>query len=314
MILFPFGVRNDPNNRYPGTRAARPNFFSTNTPGGVVEEPEPQTATPVISPDSGTFESSFSATITCSTPGSTIYYTDDGSTPSSGSTPYTVPIDIVASTTIKAIAVTEGYVDSNIDTADYIISGGGGPEVVLEDSFTGTGDFAEHPPEVGSWNIGGSFTLTGDGRLLFQQLTQSGLNSPSLLSGRFDALIEMEFDSGFTNTFDVEFNVNNDVVTTQWKTVVSGSAIVLNEITDGTPTQRGSYSLPGGTTAIALRINTEDDDGDTVNIYVDDVLRITYTIENRVGKNNTDFVLNGDINAFDFYLDYVRVTNPFNPP
>lgn len=307
MILFPFGVRNDPNNRYPGIRAARPNFFSTNTPGGVVEEPEPQTATPVISPASGTFGSPFSATITCSTPGATIYYTDDGSTPSSGSTPYTVPIDIVASITIKAIAVTEGYVDSNIDTAVYVI--GGGSNVVLEDSFTGSGSFAEHPPEVGSWNIAGDWALTGDGRLQAPQSIMAGLNSPSLVSGRFEALLEMEFDSGFTNTFDIEFNVDNDVVTTQWKLVISGASIVLNEVTDGTPTQRGSYSFPGGTTSADIRFDTSEDDGDTINVYVNDVLRITYTAVGRLGKDNTDFTLNSDILGFNFYLNYVLVTD-----
>lgn len=161
MILFPFGVRNDPNNRYPGIRAARPNFFSINTPGGVVEEPTPQTATPAVSPASGTFGSSFSATITCSTPGATIYYTDDGSTPSSGSTPYTVPIDIVASTTIKAIAIKEGYVNSNIATADYVISGGG----LLLDNLDGTAGEISGNADSGQARLAsnGIIVLTGDG-------------------------------------------------------------------------------------------------------------------------------------------------------
>lgn len=50
-----------------------------------------------------------------------IYYTTDGSTPTRGSIKYTGPIQIDTDTTLLAIAVKEGYTDSNIATFRYVI-------------------------------------------------------------------------------------------------------------------------------------------------------------------------------------------------
>ncbi|MFF2531723.1 chitobiase/beta-hexosaminidase C-terminal domain-containing protein [Brevibacillus sp. NPDC058079] len=51
----------------------------------------------------------------------TIFYTIDGSTPSSGSIKYTGPIQIDVDTTLSAIAVKDGYTDSNVATFRYMI-------------------------------------------------------------------------------------------------------------------------------------------------------------------------------------------------
>ena len=54
--------------------------------------------------------------ITCSTPESQIYYTTDGNTPSSSSTLYSSTFTAEAGTTIKAIAIKEGMLDSDVAT------------------------------------------------------------------------------------------------------------------------------------------------------------------------------------------------------
>ncbi|MGG4458550.1 chitobiase/beta-hexosaminidase C-terminal domain-containing protein [Brevibacillus porteri] len=51
----------------------------------------------------------------------TIFYTIDGSTPSRDSQKYTGPIQIDADTTVSAIAVKDGYTDSNVATFRYMI-------------------------------------------------------------------------------------------------------------------------------------------------------------------------------------------------
>ncbi|MFI8711882.1 chitobiase/beta-hexosaminidase C-terminal domain-containing protein [Brevibacillus brevis] len=51
----------------------------------------------------------------------TIFYTVDGSAPSRGSIKYTGPIQIDADTTLSAIAVKDGYTDSNLATFRYVI-------------------------------------------------------------------------------------------------------------------------------------------------------------------------------------------------
>jgi len=54
--------------------------------------------------------------------GVTIRYTTDGSIPTASSPVYSGPITVVNTTIIKAYAVKEGFVDSNIVTAIYYIA------------------------------------------------------------------------------------------------------------------------------------------------------------------------------------------------
>ncbi|MEA2543418.1 MAG: hypothetical protein QOH35_4784 [Acidobacteriaceae bacterium] len=85
--------------------------------------PESSVAAPVISPASGTrFASTLSVSITDSTPGATIYYTTDGSTPTTSSSSYSGSITISAPTTVKAIALAMGYKPSVVSSASYILS------------------------------------------------------------------------------------------------------------------------------------------------------------------------------------------------
>ncbi|MBQ7211619.1 MAG: chitobiase/beta-hexosaminidase C-terminal domain-containing protein [Muribaculaceae bacterium] len=82
----------------------------------------PTVATPTFSPVAGTYDSTQSVTISCATEGADIYYTLDGSTPTSSSTKYTTAISISATKTVKAIAVKANYLDSAVATAAYTIS------------------------------------------------------------------------------------------------------------------------------------------------------------------------------------------------
>ena len=81
----------------------------------------PTVATPVFSMASGTYYEPIEVEITCSTEDATIYYTLDGSDPTTASTVYTEAIMVDEDVTIKAFAVKEGYDDSNIATANYVI-------------------------------------------------------------------------------------------------------------------------------------------------------------------------------------------------
>jgi hypothetical protein len=78
-------------------------------------------ATPTLSPAGGTFISSVQVTISDSTAGATIYYTTDGSTPTTSSTVYTGPISVTRTTTIKAMAAPSGMADSSVASATYTI-------------------------------------------------------------------------------------------------------------------------------------------------------------------------------------------------
>lgn len=65
-------------------------------------------ATPTFGSNSDGF------TISCATEGASIYYTTDNTDPDAGSTPYNGAINLSSGTTIKAIAVKDGYIHSSI--------------------------------------------------------------------------------------------------------------------------------------------------------------------------------------------------------
>jgi len=80
---------------------------------------QPTAATPVISPNGGTFSAKQTVTLTTATPSAGIYYTLNGATPTPASTLYTSPITISSDTTIKAIANAAGYLQSSVRTATF---------------------------------------------------------------------------------------------------------------------------------------------------------------------------------------------------
>ena len=86
-----------------------------------------QAANPVISPNGGTFSSSQTVEISCATEGADIYYTLDGTTPTTQSERYSESFTISESTTVKAIAVKADMEDSEVVTATFTKrhSGGG---------------------------------------------------------------------------------------------------------------------------------------------------------------------------------------------
>jgi hypothetical protein len=80
---------------------------------------EPQAQPPVIAPAGSTFTGSQSVTITDATPGASIYYTVNGTTPTTQSKLYTAPILVTSNETITAIASATGYLISSPAAASF---------------------------------------------------------------------------------------------------------------------------------------------------------------------------------------------------
>jgi hypothetical protein len=78
---------------------------------------------PTFSPAGGSYSTAQTVTLSDSAPGTTIYYTVNGSTPTSLSTPYTAPITVNVTETLQALAVATGFTNSPVSSATYSISG-----------------------------------------------------------------------------------------------------------------------------------------------------------------------------------------------
>jgi hypothetical protein len=79
-------------------------------------------ATPTFSPTPGTYTSTQSVSISDTTPSEAIYYTTNGTTPTTSSSLYNGPITVSASETIEAVATASGYSPSAVALAPYTIT------------------------------------------------------------------------------------------------------------------------------------------------------------------------------------------------
>jgi hypothetical protein len=102
-----------------------------------------QTPDPTFSPVAGTYGSAQNVVISDTASGASIFYTLDGSTPATsagGSTLlYSTPISISSTKTVKAIASASGLTASNVASAAYTISPGGGGSINFGGGFVGGG-------------------------------------------------------------------------------------------------------------------------------------------------------------------------------
>jgi hypothetical protein len=76
---------------------------------------------PTFSPSTATFENIGSVTLTSATAGASIYYTLDGTTPTTASTLYSGAISLTSSATISAIATAEGLTNSPVNSRTYVV-------------------------------------------------------------------------------------------------------------------------------------------------------------------------------------------------
>ena len=141
--------------------------------------PKLTVATPTFTPNGASnFTGTQSVTISCTTAGAKIYYTTDGTTPTTSSTHYTAPLSLTVTTTVKAIAVKEGMENSAVAEAKFTKSSG---------SFGGGGGFIPaapvQKPEIKAAS-GGKAELGKDGTTLTITADAGKVIDKVLLNGK----------------------------------------------------------------------------------------------------------------------------------
>jgi Legume lectin domain/Chitobiase/beta-hexosaminidase C-terminal domain len=146
------------------TSTATVNAIAAGT--GLLQSPEAsatytlttQVATPTLTPAPGGYTTVQSVIITTTTPNATIYYTTDGSTPTTSSTKYTGPVSVGVTETLSAIAVASGLSNSPVASGLYTIDLGGVSSINYGSGFTaGTMDL------LGSAKLNGTALELTDG-------------------------------------------------------------------------------------------------------------------------------------------------------
>jgi hypothetical protein len=179
---------------------------------GLLAASPPTAPTPTLAPAPGTYATTQTVSIADGLSGAAIYYTTDGSTPSTNSPRYTGAFAVSANTTVQAIAVASGYNPSGVASGAYTI--GAAPTI----------DFSHGFASVKGLTLNGSAVNSDDSRL---QLTTGG---------------ELQAGSAFWNTA-----VNIQSFSSNFTFQLSGSAPLADGITftiqSDSPTALGP---PGG--------------------------------------------------------------------
>lgn len=173
-------------------------------------------AIPTLSPAPGGYTGTQTITLTCSTPGSSIYYTVDGSTPTfpiTGTTQlYTGTFAVTSTSTVKAIGVVSGLTTSAVASGTYTISAGG---------LVFVGGIAQ---TLSNATIGSFYTP-----------------SPILASGGTGSYTFTKLTDNTTCTWPV---INTDgSFGSCWPLAVESQTITV-QLTDGVTTIVGTFTIP----------------------------------------------------------------------
>jgi hypothetical protein len=148
--------------------------------GGSAASP----TTPTFSPSEGSYSSYQYVVISTETPGGTIYYTLDGTTPTHSSTVYSGRIHVTTDLTINAITALAGYVDSAMGTANYVmdavvITPPGAPTIGTALAGSTQATVAFTPPTDNGGETITNYTVTS----YPGGLVASGSSSPIIVNG-----------------------------------------------------------------------------------------------------------------------------------
>lgn len=226
-------------------------------------------ATPTITPASKKFDKSFEATIACTTTGATIYYTLDGTDPTSSTTRQTyntskgVSIPAVT-TTLKACASLNGK-NSSVASATYTYTEqGDAPIVIWSEDWSGFSKDAK--PTQGE---NATYVCSGPSKKETRILTEkiAGGESPEILVASKGFLtITINDLKGADNGLMFTFKTNRDE--SEFQVSADNATILSNEVIgDSKDTRKYIMVLKEGATTLTIKLDNQTKN----NARVDDL-------------------------------------------
>ena len=277
-------------------------------------------ATPIVEPAEGILSKGTQVTITTATDGATIYYTLDGETPTASSNVYNGYVVINKACTLKAIALKENYIDSEVASATYTVAGAN-EAVVFENEGYSNGDDVTNKDYTKM-----SLAWTGSPKYYTSDKTARLYNNGTLTVSSTDNITAIVFSltEGGANLglySDEPGSISGSATSRSWAgsakiikfkataTVKIKSITVFYELTDDNVTV-GSSKLAGfcseykhdfsGTGLFAYKAKVS---GDKV---------VLTKIVDGIVPANTGVILNGDANDYDLPITTADATTDFS--
>jgi xyloglucan-specific exo-beta-1,4-glucanase len=250
-------------------------------------------AAPTFSPAAGTYSTAQSVTISSATSGATIYYTTDGSTPTSSSTVYSGPITVSSTTMIKAYAAASGMTDSSVASATYTISS---TQQVATPTFSPTAGIysAAQNVAISSATSGATIYYTTDGST---PTSSSTVYSGAITVSKTATIKAIAVSSGMINSevASATYTIASSYVVTYTITNDWGTGAIINvTITNNSGAALSSWTLawtfPGDQTITNLWNGNLSQSG------------ISVTVSNK--DYNGTIAANGGTVSFGFQLSY----------
>lgn len=225
-------------------------------------------ATPTITPASKKFDKSFEATIACTTTGATIYYTLDGTDPTSSTTRQTytskgVSIPAVT-TTLKACASLNGK-NSSVASATYTYTEqGDAPIVIWSEDWSGLSKDAKPTQgENATYVCSGS---SGRGTRIFTEKLAGGESPEILVASKGFLTITINDLKGADNGLMFTFKTNRDE--SEFQVSADNATILSNEVIgDSKDTRKYIMVLKEGATTLTIKLDNQTKN----NARVDDL-------------------------------------------
>ncbi len=215
------------------TRTLKARAFKSGMPAGEVASASYVLAVAAItlSPNAGTYTSARTVSMTTTSPGVTVRYTVDGTTPVESSTVYTTPLTVGTSTVVKAIGFRFNWTTSAVASATYTMNFGTLAAPVLS---PGTGTYTTEAVVSMSAFAGATIRYTTNGSA--PQPTSPAYGAPLVLTATTTIIAKAfhpDYTASSTSTGTYTIVVATPVISPTAGTYAAGQVITASTATPG---------------------------------------------------------------------------------